>query len=225
MELPSHIESKKKQWDPYDQHGGTAVGVAGSDYVMLATDTRLSSDYNIDCRYKGRIFKMTSKSIIVATGFSADIDAFVTRMQNIIITYQQEHFKELSTEALAHCVSNVLYSRRNFPYYVNIMVGGISKEGKGILYGYDPVGTIENLKYDSNGSGSQMSLPILDAAFGVMHRNTAQFKEPTIDEARNILRDAMASITERDIHTGDTLQVAIMSKDGFKIEEYPLPNH
>lgn len=225
MELPSHIESKSRQWDPYEQHGGTAIGVVGSDYVMLATDTRLSSDYDIDCRHKSRVFPMGSKSVIVATGFSADIDAFITRMQNILITYQQEHFKELSTEGLAHCVANILYSRRNFPYYINVMVGGVSKEGKGILFGYDPIGTIENLKYDSNGSGSQMAYPILDAAFGMMHRNTIPYKEPSVDEARNLLADIMASVAERDIYTGDTLQIAIMSKEGFKLEEYPLPAH
>ena len=86
--------------------------------------------------------------MISATGFQGDVEAFITRMRSIISTYSQDHFKEMSTEAVAHCVSNVLYSKRIFPYYVNILVGGIGKNGEGLLYGYDPVGTIECHKYD-----------------------------------------------------------------------------
>ena len=223
METP--IEDKKKQWNPYNNNGGTAIGITGTDFVMVGTDTRLSANYSIDCRHKSRVFPMTKKAMIVATGFDADIDAFITRMRNILINYQQEHFKELSTESLAHSVSNILYSKRFFPYEVNILVAGIGQNGQGLLYGYDPVGCIESLHYDTNGTGSPMAIPILDAAFGSTHHNTRPFNHPNLDTARDIIRDTMASVAERDIYTGDFLQIAIMTKDGFKIEEYPLPYH
>jgi hypothetical protein len=34
-------------FDPYDMNGGLVAAVAGRDYVVLATDTRLSSRYDI----------------------------------------------------------------------------------------------------------------------------------------------------------------------------------
>ena len=218
-------ESGKRGWDPYVQHGGTAMGVIGKDFVVIATDTRLSSDYHIDCRHKSRIFQMTSKSMICATGFQGDVEAFITRMRNIVTTYSQDHFKEISTESLAHCVSNVLYSRRFFPYYVNILVAGMGRNGEGLLYGYDPVGTIECHKYDVNGSGSALGTSILDAAFGTIHENTKPFPYPTLDKAKEILRDAMCSVAERDIYTGDALEIAVFTGDGMQIEEFPLPIH
>ena len=219
-------EEKKGRWNPYDMHGGSSVGIVGKDFVAIGTDTRLSSDYSILCRHKSRIFQMTSKAIIVATGFSGDIDAFVTRIRNIIVSYQQDHFKEMSTESLALCVSNILYSKRTFPYYISILVGGIGLEGQGLLYGYDPVGTIESVYYDANGTGSQMSLPILDNFFGNYHRNSLPYPYPEEETAVTLIRDAMASIAERDIYTGDNLQVAVMKADGtLTITEYELPAH
>jgi 20S proteasome subunit beta 6 len=53
----------------------------------------------------------------------------------------------------------------------------------------------------------------------------APFPHPSMDEARDILRDAMTSTAERDIYTGDAVQIAILTADGLKIEEFPLPAH
>ena len=170
-----NIEDKKGQWSPYDQNGGTAVGMIGEKFAAIGTDTRLSTGYNISCRHKSRIFTMTSKSVIVATGFDADIDAFVTKMRQLLVKYQQDHFKEMTTESLGLCVSNILYSKRFFPYYINVLVGGIGQNGEGLLYGYDPVGTLECLPYDTNGTGSPMATPVLDNYFGQFHHNTQKF--------------------------------------------------
>ncbi|OHT07578.1 Family T1, proteasome beta subunit, threonine peptidase [Tritrichomonas foetus] len=225
-EVAGKIEDKKGGWSPYDNHGGTSVGIVGKDFVAIGTDTRLSSNYSISCRHKSRVFQMTSKAMIVATGFDGDIDAFVTRIRQILVRYQQEHFKEMSTESLALCVSNILYSKRFFPYYINILVGGIGLKDEGLLYGYDPVGTLECLNYDAHGTGSPMAMPILDNHFGSMHHNTTPFPHPEVDDAVNLIRDIMASVSERDIYTGDCLQVAVMKSDGnLTITEYELPAH
>jgi 20S proteasome subunit beta 6 len=215
-----------KRWSPYEMHGGTALGIVGQDFVAVASDTRLAAaDYTIDCRRKSRIFQLTTKALIVSTGFQGDVEALVARLRAAVWNYQQEHFKELSTESLASYVSNVLYSKRLFPYYTYVMVAGIGQNGRPLLYGYDPVGCIEQLNYDANGTGASLAMPILDLAFGSMHRNTEPFPYPDVDRARDILRDTMCSAAERDIYTGDTLEVAIFTAEGLKIEEYPLPAH
>lgn len=220
-----YFECRQKQWDPYENHGGSACAVIGENFVCFGTDTRLAVDYAIDTRYKSRIFQMTNKTVIVATGFEADIDAFITRMRMIIVRYEQEHFKTISTEALAHNIANTLYSKRFFPYYITVLVGGLTVDNKGILFGYDPVGTIETHEYDVTGTAGQMLAPILDAEFGSIHRNSPPFPYPSEDKARDVIRDAMVSAAERDIYTGDCLQIAIINENGLTIEEFPLPSH
>jgi 20S proteasome subunit beta 6 len=216
---------KKKQWNPYRNHGGSSVGICGKDFVCIGADTRLSSNYDIECRHKPRIFKMSNSIMISCTGFDGDIDAFITRMKINMSQYENQNFQPMSVESVARCVSNTLYSKRFFPYYTNVLVAGINKDGEGKLYGYDPVGTIEDLKYDSNGTGSAFAAPLLDSVFGTVHRNTKPFPDITLNEAKDTIRDAICSVAERDIYTGDTLQIATITAEGFKIEEFPLPEH
>lgn len=219
------IEDKKDEWDPYDEHGGTQAECVGKDFVAICTDNRLSSNYTIHTRNKCRIYQMTPKTVIVGTGFEADLDAFVTRMKILITSYQQKNFKEISVESLATLASNTLYSHRFFPFGVSISVCGIDSQGKGRLFKYDYVGNIEDIPYNVVGSGGVMGITVLDHYFGSIRHNTQPFKYPTREEAANILREVICSVAERDIDTGDSLQIAILDANGLKITKYPLPRH
>lgn len=218
-------EVKKDRFDPYEMHGGTAAAICGPNFVVLGSDTRLSSDYSIDCRHKSRIFKMSKTCVLCITGFDADIDAFVTQMNFIMSQYEYQHFHPMPIESVARCVANELYRKRFFPYYINTLVAGINSKGEGKLYGYDPVGTIEDLKYDTNGTGSAYAGPLLDSIFGTVHRNTIPFPEVSIDDAKNTIKDAISSVAERDIYTGDYLELATITADDFTIETMDLPKH
>ena len=48
-------------------------------------------------------------------------------------------------------------------------------------------------------------------------------KKPlTLEKALAIVKDVFISAAERDIHTGDALAIAIITKDGVKKETFPL---
>ena len=220
-----NIEEKKDEWDPYDPHGGTHCECVGEDFVCIAADTRLSSNYAIKTRHKCRIYQMNSKTAIIGCGFEADLDAFITRMKMVSTQYEQQHFKELTVESLARAVANTLYSRRFFPFYVMVSVCGIDEQGRGRLFSYDEIGTIEDVKYNANGSGTIMAMPILDHYFGSIRHNTEPYKNPTRDEASNLLREIICSVAERDIETGDSVQIAFLDAKGLTITDYPLPRH
>ncbi len=58
-----------------------------------------------------------------SSGCWADVQAFRSLLEARIKMYKFEHEKTISTKATAQLVSNMLYGKRFFPYYVsNILV-------------------------------------------------------------------------------------------------------
>ena len=71
------------------------------------------------------------------------------------------------------------------------------------------------------GSGSELVIPILDNQ--VKDHNVMEPIAPTDTEAvDNVLRDSMHAAAERDIYTGDNLEVVTIDKDGIRFEKEPL---
>ena len=51
------------------------------------------------------------------------------------------------------------------PYYAFNLLCGLDETGKGVIYGYDAVGSYDTLTYGAQGSGVQLGIPILDNQF------------------------------------------------------------
>lgn len=53
------------------------VAVAGKDFVIVASDTRLSEGYSIQTRDRVKFFKLTDSTVLGSTGCWCDVLAFV----------------------------------------------------------------------------------------------------------------------------------------------------
>jgi len=80
--------------------------------------------------------------------------------------YEQDHNQVISTPAAAQLISNLLYYRRFFPYYISNIVAGLDESGAGVVYSYDPVGHCERNMYRAGGSSSALIQPLLDNQIG-----------------------------------------------------------
>jgi hypothetical protein len=56
----STLSDSKSDFEPYADNGGTVVAIAGSDYYLIAADTRLCDGYTIRSRNTPRIFQVSS---------------------------------------------------------------------------------------------------------------------------------------------------------------------
>ena len=51
-------DTKQHQFNPYTDNGGSCAAIAGKDYAILASDTRLSKGYSILSRETSKVAKM-----------------------------------------------------------------------------------------------------------------------------------------------------------------------
>merc|ERR1712183_364119 len=131
--------------------------------------------------------------------------------------YKMTHKKEPTVESMASKLGNMLYGRRFMPHYAFNLLCGIDKDGAGTVYGYDAIGSHDKVTYGVQGSGSQLGAPILDNQF-VGHNFLVKELPTSIEETENTAKDIINSIAERDIYTGDGVEVVTVTKQGVTIK-------
>merc|ERR1712179_701665 len=113
-----------RRWSPYDMNGGSIVAIAGEDFAVIGSDTRLSTGFSIWTREQRRIHKISDTTVVGQVGFQGDCQFLMKILDTRSKMYQFDHGRQLSCSASASLVSKLLYSRRFFPLYVyNIVIG------------------------------------------------------------------------------------------------------
>eukprot|EP00249_Psilotum_nudum_P005473 c18905_g1_i1 orf=514-1224(-) len=221
-----NYRQQQSTWSPYDNNGGTCVAIAGADYCVVAADTRMSTGFTILTRDNSKILKLSDTCFLVSSGFQADIRALQKHLDAQHQIYQHQHNKKMSCPAMAQLLSNTLYYKRFFPYYAFNVLGGLDNEGKGCVFTYDAVGSYERVGYSSQGSGQQLLMPVLDnqlrsaSPLLLPARDTAT---PLVEaEAVDLIKDVFASAAERDIYTGDGVEIVVVNTSGIRREYIDL---
>ena len=152
----------------------------------------------------------------------ADIDALHKLLITRVKIYRRDHGNNYpETESLAELLMNTLYGRRFMPYYAFNLLCGLNRDGEGVIYGYDAIGSYSTLSYGVQGSGSEMGAPLLDNQFvghNMMEKKLAQ-NEQDVEEAA---KDIINSIAERDIYTGDNVELVMIKASGIKTVREPI---
>lgn len=124
----------------------------------------------------------------------------------------------MSTTAVAQLLSVTLYYRRFFPFYTFNVVGGVDADGVGAVYSYDAIGSVERTPYSVSGTGSALIQSLLDNQVAKKHQPNASTVPLTLEETVALVKDAFSSAGERDIYTGDTVEISKITKDGVTTE-------
>ena len=208
-----------KEFNPYNDNGGTVAAVAVGDRIVIGGDTRLSNGYNILSRSYNKVTQLTSKVFIATAGQVTDAQNLHKLLLARVVLYKHQHGSEPSLHALSKLLCVTLYSRRFFPFYTFNLLCGIDEDGQGKVFGYDAIGSFDEMKSGVQGSGQQLSIAVLDnQMIGSNRTDKYEFKGDPVQ----LIKDIFNSVAERDIHTGDHVLIWDLSPSGITQSTFKL---
>jgi 20S proteasome subunit beta 6 len=90
------------------------------------------------------------------------------------------------------------------------------------VYSYDPIGYCQQTTFKASGSSGALLQPLLDNQVGYQNMENVTPEPIPMEKAMAILKDTFISAAERDIYTGDSIFINIITKDGIKEEKFTL---
>jgi proteasome beta subunit len=195
-----------EQIEKHVKTGTTTVGITAEDAVVLAAERKATMGYLVASQDAEKIHQIDERMGITIAGVVGDAQALIRYIKAELKLYTLQEGKVMSTESASTLISNIMYSRRFYPYIVQLVVAG--HDGKPGLFTLSPDGSVMPEKYFSTGSGSPV-------AFGVLEND---FKEGmNTEDAKRLAVRAVRAATKRDIASGGSgIDAVVISKSGFK---------
>jgi 20S proteasome subunit beta 6 len=210
----------------YDDNGGTVVAVAGEGYCVVAASKRLSTGYSILTRDQSKVLRLSDRVLVASAGMQADRVALHKLLASRHVTYAHDHRRPMSANAAAQLLSTTLYHKRFFPFYTFNLCAGLDAEDRGAVYTYDAIGSFERVGYGCQGSGKELVQPVLDAQLAAASPLALPpapwLANLPLERAIDLVKDAFVSAGERDIYTGDDVEIFVITPAGIAVETLAL---
>jgi len=186
--------------------GTTTVGIICRDGVILASDTRVTMGFFV-AHHKGKkVYKIDDHLAMTISGNVADAQRAVDILKVNAQLYRLNMTRPMPVSSAARLIANLLFSSRYAPLIAQVLVGGMDDTGPHV-FSIDPFGSITEEKCVATGSGS----PI---AYGVLEDKYKQ--DAAIKDMLPIVVRAVDSAMKRDAASGDSFDVSIIDKKGYR---------
>lgn len=196
--------------------GTTTVGLICGGGVVLASEKRATMGSFIASKAAKKIYLVDDRIGMTTAGIVGDAQTLVRAMSVEARLYKIRRQESLSVKALTTLLSNVLSGNRMFPFIVQLLVGGIDRNGAHI-FSIDPYGgNTDEKEIAATGSGSPIAYGVLEDQYS---------KEMTIDEGVALAIHALHAAMRRDSASGEGMEVMVITKEkqeeisGEKIDE------
>ena len=186
--------------------GTTTLGMVCKDGVVIATETRATMGTLIAHKTTKKLYRIDEHLVLATAGLVGDLQVLARYLNAEANLYRLKRNIRMPVKSAATLMSNILNQRKFYPYYVQLILGGYDDTG-GYVYSLDAAGGAIPDKYTAGGSGSPY-------VFGVLE-DTYQ-DDITTNEGVDIAIRAITAATSRDSASGGKINIAVVSKDGFK---------
>lgn len=188
--------------------GTTTVGLRSEDGVLLATDMRASMGHLVSSKAVQKVEQIHPHGALTIAGSVSAAQSLIGNLRAEVSLYQTRRGKEMSMQALSTITANFL--RSGAFLIVSPLLGGIDEEGTHV-YSFDAIGGVTEEDYAFSGSGSQMALGVLEQEYD---------ESLSIDECEEVALHALQSAMERDVNSGNGVNVARITEEGVDITRH-----
>jgi proteasome beta subunit len=188
--------------------GTTTIGINFAGGVILATEKRATMGYMIASKKAKKVYQVAERIGMTTAGGVGDAQQLARILTVECNLYQIRRSRPITVGATATLLSNYLNQNRYFPYYVQLLVGGIDVTGPSV-YSVDAMGgATREEEIVATGSGSPMAYGVLEDRY-----KPNMTEEEAIELAVRGLKSAM----KRDAGSGEGIQVVVITKDKYQI--------
>ncbi len=193
--------------------GTTTVGVLCDGGVVLASESRATMGSFIASSAAKKIYQVDDLVGLTTAGVVGDAQSLVRMVQVEARLFRMQRGEPLTVRAITSMLSNILSSRRYFPFMVQLVMGGVDRYGPKI-YSLDALGgQIEERKVVSTGSGSPIAYGVLEA----LYKPGISIEEGTVLAAK-----AIHNAMKRDSASGDKIELVRITDKYEEVGELKL---
>jgi proteasome beta subunit len=185
--------------------GTTTIGIVFSDGVVLATEKRATMGYMIASKKAKKVYQVADRIGMTTAGGVGDAQQLARLMTVECNLYQIRRSRPITVGASATLLSNYLNQNRYFPYYVQLLVGGIDENGPSV-YSVDAMGgATKEEEIVATGSGSPMAYGVLEDRY-----------KTGMNEAVELAVRGLKSAMKRDAGSGEGIHVVVITKEKYE---------
>lgn len=192
--------------------GTTTVGIVCKDGIVLAADRRASAGYMVADKKSRKLIIINEDLALTTAGLVSDIQLLTKVIKAQLKLIEIRRGKKSSVKQAANLLGGLVYGniRRMsmIPGIVGFILGGRDLSGFH-LYNLGIDGSVTDVDdYAADGSGMPFALGVLEATYR---------KDMTISEGIKTAVTAINTAIQRDLATGNGIDVLTITKDGVKL--------
>ncbi|KYK22111.1 proteasome subunit beta [Thermoplasmatales archaeon SM1-50] len=187
--------------------GTTILGLVCKDGVVIATERRATMGTLIAHKATRKLYQIDNHLALATAGLVGDLQVLSRYLSAETKLYYLKRDLEMSVQSAATLMSNILNSRKFYPYYVQLILGGWDSTG-GHVYSLDAAGGSIPDKYTAGGSGSPYVFGVLEDSYK---------DDMTINDGIDLALRAITAAMSRDSASGNGADVAVITEKEFKM--------
>jgi len=191
--------------------GTTTVGIVCKDGIILAADKRATAGYLIAQKDAQKVHLINERIAVTWAGSVSDVQLLTRLLQAELRLKRMRTNQDIKVKDAANLMAGMVYSNIRkmsmIPGVAHFLIAGVDDEGYK-LFDIFPDGSISEAKsFVSSGSGSVMAYGVLETLFK---------KDMSINDGVELAVKCINAAVQRDIASGQGIDVVTITKDGAK---------